>query len=98
MQMRIRSRDPGIFLIRDKGWNKFKSGIRVKHPKALDFSLLVLCMSCVVGSAADIAKSALLYADQKLAALGVEARILLMIHDEIIWEVKDSTHITPLPY
>jgi hypothetical protein len=46
----------------------------------------------VVGSAADIAKSALLYADQKLAALGVEARILLMIHDEIIWEVKDSTH------
>ncbi len=56
-------------------------------------------MTCVVGSAADIAKSALLYADQKLAALGVEARILLMIHDEIIWEVKDSTHIiTPLPY
>ncbi len=30
----IRSRDPGIFLIRDKGWKKFKSGIRVKHPKA----------------------------------------------------------------
>jgi hypothetical protein len=62
------------------------------------FIACVLCMGCVVGSAADIAKSALLYADQKLAALGVEARILLMIHDEIVWEVKDSTHISPLPY
>ena len=41
------------------------------------------------GSAADIAKSALLGAQQRIAARGLEARIVLMIHDEIVWEVKE---------
>jgi hypothetical protein len=30
--LRIRIRDPGIFLILDPGWQKFGSGVRDEHP------------------------------------------------------------------
>jgi DNA polymerase I-like protein with 3'-5' exonuclease and polymerase domains len=52
-------------------------------------------MNLPVGSAADIAKSALLRAEEKLAARSLEAKVVLMIHDEIIWEVKAGLLLRP---
>jgi len=44
----------------------------------------------IQGSAADIAKSGLLKAEENLEAGDVEAYLVIMIHDEMVWEVKDE--------
>lgn len=42
------------------------------------------------GSAADIAKMGLLAAQDRLQEAGVQAALLLMIHDELVWEVRPA--------
>lgn len=44
----------------------------------------------IQGSAADLAKTALLMAEEKLAQNGVESVLVMMIHDEMVWEVKEA--------
>ena len=44
----------------------------------------------IQGSAADIAKTALLRSEEKLAEAGVESVLVMMIHDEMVWEVRDA--------
>lgn len=43
----------------------------------------------IQGSAADIVKVAMLHLDDRLAEAGLEARLLLQVHDEVILEVAD---------
>ena len=43
----------------------------------------------IQGSAADIAKTALLRSEEKLAEAGVESVLVMMIHDEMVWEDAD---------
>lgn len=44
------------------------------------------------GTAADICKCAMVHTQRHLAATGTckAARLLLQIHDELLWEVPDS--------
>ncbi len=44
----------------------------------------------IQGSAADIMKLAMLGVDRALRASGIDARIVMQVHDELIVEVKDS--------
>ena len=44
----------------------------------------------IQGSAADIMKVAMINADQALKKSGLDARIVMQVHDELIIEVKDS--------
>ena len=44
----------------------------------------------IQGSTADLAKTALLRSEEKLAEAEVESVLVMMIHDEMVWEVKDS--------
>ena len=46
--------------------------------------------SFIQGSAAVIAKTALLRSEEKLAETGVESVLVMMIHDEMVWEVRDA--------
>ena len=44
----------------------------------------------IQGSAADVAKTGLLRSEEKLAEAGVESVLVMMIHDEMVWEVRDA--------
>ena len=44
----------------------------------------------IQGSAADIMKLAMIGADKALAASGIDAKIVMQVHDELIIEVKDE--------
>jgi DNA polymerase-1 len=44
----------------------------------------------IQGSAADIMKIAMLNADRALKESGLDARIVMQVHDELLVEVKDS--------
>jgi len=48
----------------------------------------------IQGSAADIAKTGLLKAEENLEAENVEAHLVMMIHDEMVWEVKEEDLVT----
>ena len=55
-----------------------------QHKLSLYFSFIIQ------GSAADLAKTALLMTEERLAETGVESVLVMMIHDEMVWEVKDA--------
>lgn len=44
----------------------------------------------IQGSAADLIKSAMIRVDERLRASGLSARLLLQIHDELVFEAPDS--------
>ena len=61
------------------------------HSKLISSSGLVLYnlfLYLVAGTAADIAKNAVITTQGRLEARGLEARVVLLVHDEIVWEVK----------
>ena len=44
----------------------------------------------IQGSAADLIKRAMLAVDQRIRAAGLEARMVLQIHDELVFEAPDA--------
>ena len=44
----------------------------------------------IQGSAADLAKTGLLISEEKLAKAGVESKLVMMIHDEMVWQIHGS--------
>ena len=44
----------------------------------------------IQGSAADLAKTGLLISEEKLAKAGVESKLVMMIHDEMVWQVGEG--------
>ena len=48
----------------------------------------------IQGTAADIAKNAVLTTQRRLETKELGARIILLIHDEIVWEVKVAKTIS----
>ena len=44
----------------------------------------------IQGSAADLAKTGLLISEEKLAKAGVGSDLVMMIHDEMVWQVHES--------
>ena len=48
----------------------------------------------IQGSAADIAKTALIRAQEGLSVAGVESELVMMIHDEMVWQVREGIEDT----
>merc|ERR1719233_1694910 len=44
----------------------------------------------IQGSAADVVKSAVLRAEESMEVEGLDARLVMMIHDEMAWEVREK--------
>ena len=44
----------------------------------------------IQGSAADLIKRAMLLVDERIRAAGMKARMLLQIHDELVFEAPDA--------
>ena len=48
----------------------------------------------IQGSAADIAKTALIRAQEALSVAGVDSELVMMIHDEMVWQVREGMEDT----
>ncbi|WP_137388836.1 DNA polymerase I [Rhodoligotrophos defluvii] len=65
-------------------------GINVKHPSERAFNERAAINAPIQGSAADIIRRAMIRMPGALAAAKVPARMLLQVHDELIFEVPEG--------
>lgn len=55
-----------------------------------EFGKRVAMNSPIQGSAADLIKLAMIHVDEKMKSANVESKMILQVHDELIFEVKDE--------
>jgi DNA polymerase-1 len=65
-------------------------GIRDKNPARRSFSERAAINAPIQGSAADVIKRAMLRVPDALAGAGLSARMLLQVHDELLFEVPEA--------
>jgi DNA polymerase-1 len=65
-------------------------GIRDKNPARRNFSERAAINAPIQGSAADVIKRAMIRVPDALAGAGLSARMLLQVHDELLFEVPDA--------
>jgi len=66
------------------------SGIRDKNPARRNFSERAAINAPIQGSAADVIKRAMIRIPAALADAGLDTRMLLQVHDELIFEAPDD--------
>ena len=71
------------------------SGIRSKRRSTLNMAERTAVNTVIQGSAADLIKKAMVQIHQKLSSLSFPARMLLQIHDELVFETP-ATHAEAL--
>ncbi len=72
------------------GRRRAVSGIKNADFRKMNTSERIAVNAVIQGSAADLIKRAMLNIDQKLRETGMEARMLLQIHDELVFEAPDA--------
>jgi len=65
-------------------------GINVKHPSERAFNERAAINAPIQGSAADIIRRAMIRMPDALRSAGLSARMLLQVHDELIFEVRED--------
>ena len=65
-------------------------GIQDRNPARRNFSERAAINAPLQGAAADIIKRAMIHVPGALAEAGLEARMLLQVHDELVLEVPES--------
>ncbi len=65
-------------------------GIRDKNPARRSFSERAAINAPIQGSAADVIKRAMIRVPDALAGAGLSARMLLQVHDELLFEMPDA--------
>ncbi|XP_054283358.1 DNA polymerase nu-like [Macrosteles quadrilineatus] len=71
------------------GRRRLFPNIRSTNGKLRSYSERQAMNFLIQGSAADICKAAMLDCEAEIRSRGLRAKLLLMIHDELIWEVDD---------
>jgi DNA polymerase-1 len=91
-------------LCRDKGYVETLFGrkchypdIRNSNPSIRAFNERAAINARLQGSAADIIRRAMIRMDDALASAGLNARMLLQVHDELIFEVPEQDVAKTLP-
>ncbi len=72
------------------GRKRFIPELRSRNPQDRAFGLRVVANTPIQGSAADICKLAMLAIPKALSAAGLKTRMLLQIHDELLFEAPDA--------
>jgi DNA polymerase I len=68
----------------------FVQGIQDKNPAVRSFAERAAINAPIQGGAADIIKRAMVRLPRALAAAGLNARMLLQVHDELVFEVAEA--------
>jgi DNA polymerase-1 len=71
--------------------------IRSSNPSERAFMERAAINAPIQGSAADIIRRAMIRMDEALVAAGLSARMLLQVHDELVFEVPDAEVEATLP-
>ena len=71
--------------------------IRASNPAERAFNERAAINAPIQGSAADIIRRAMIRMDAALAAAGLSAKMLLQVHDELIFEVEEGEVEATLP-
>lgn len=69
---------------------RFISGINDKNKMIASLNERIAVNSPIQGSAADILKLAMIKIDEKITTSNINAKLLLQIHDELVFEVKED--------
>ncbi len=64
--------------------------INGSNPRARAFSERIAVNTPVQGTAADVIKLAMLKVDQQIARRGLESRMILQVHDELLFDVRET--------
>ncbi|MFZ0847561.1 MAG: DNA polymerase, partial [Pseudolabrys sp.] len=78
------------FVLTPFGRKCFTPGIKDKNPAMRSFSERAAINAPIQGGAADIIKRAMIRLPPALAKAGLKAKMLLQVHDELVFEVPNS--------
>jgi DNA polymerase-1 len=79
------------------GRRMYYPDIRAKNPSLRSFNERAAINARLQGSAADIIRRAMIRIDPALADAGLTGRMLLQVHDELVFEVPDAEVAATLP-
>ena len=79
------------------GRRAYYPDIRASNPSLRAFNERAAINAPIQGSAADIIRRAMIRMEPALCAAGLNAKMLLQVHDELIFEVPDSEVEATLP-
>ncbi len=72
------------------GRRRLVADLSSKNPNIRSFAERIAFNTVIQGTAADLIKLAMIHIDQKISESHLSSRMLLQVHDELVFEVKES--------